>query len=124
MPGPLFTFAGYLGTVMQPGPLAWLNGLWCLLGIFLPSWLLIAGTLPFWHRLRTQAWVQAAMRGANAAVVGVLLAALYQPIWQEGVRNAADFALALGAFGLLQWWKVPAWLVVLLMALAGQAWMR
>src|SRR6185437_5363979 len=73
VPGPLFTFAAYLGTAMQPGALAWMNGLWCLLGIFLPAWLLIGGALPFWHSLRTKAWAQASLRGANAAVVGVLL---------------------------------------------------
>lgn len=120
VPGPLFTFAGYLGTVMEPGPYAWLHGLWCLLAIFLPAWLLIAGALPFWQTLRTRNWAQAAMRGANAAVVGILLAALYNPIWKEGVRDALDFATVLAAFGLLQWWRLPAWFIVLLSAAAGQ----
>lgn len=120
VPGPLFTFAAYLGTAMHSGPDAWLGGLWCLLGIFLPAWLLIAGALPFWHQLRTKRWTQAALRGANAAVVGVLLAALYNPVWKEGVRGAPDVAAVVIAFGLLQWWKVPPWLVVVLAAAAGQ----
>jgi chromate transporter len=105
---------------MQPGPGAWFEGLWCLLAIFLPAWLLIGGALPFWHQLRAKTWTQAALRGANAAVVGVLLAALYNPVWTEGVRNVSDVATALTAFGLMQWWKVPPWIVVLLAAGAGQ----
>jgi chromate transporter len=119
LPGPLFTFAGFLGTSIYPGPNAWLGGLWGLAAIFLPALLLIAGALPFWHQLRAKAWTQAALRGANAAVVGVLLAALYNPVWIEGVRNAHDMATAVVAFGLLQWWKVPPWLVVVLTAGAG-----
>lgn len=122
VPGPLFTFAGYLGTLMHGGPHAWLGGVWCLLAIFLPAWLLIAGAYPFWHALRSMAWAQAALRGANAAVVGVLLAALYNPVWTEGVRNAADAVTAVCAFVLLQWAKAPPWLVVLLAAAAG-AWL-
>jgi len=120
VPGPLFTFAGYLGTVIQPGPGAWLEGLWCLFAIFLPAWLLITGALPFWHQLRAKAWAQAALRGANAAVVGVLLAALYNPVWLTGVTDVRDVALAVCAFGLLQCWKTPPWLVVLLAAAVGQ----
>lgn len=120
LPGPLFTFAAYLGTAMSPGPRAWLNGLWCLLGIFLPAWLLIGGALPFWHRLRARRGAQAALAGANAAVVGVLLAALYSPVITEGVRGPKDVAAALVAFGLLERWKVPPWAVVVGMALAGQ----
>lgn len=120
LPGPLFTFAGYLGTAIFAGPNAWVGGLWCLLAIFLPAWLLIAGALPFWHQLRAKTWTQAALRGANAAVVGVLLAALYNPVWIEGVKDARDAAAAVIAFGLLQWWKAPPWLVVILAAAAGQ----
>jgi chromate transporter len=120
LPGPLFTFAAYLGTVIRSGSGAWLGGLWALFAIFLPAWLLIAGTLPFWQTLRTKAWAQAALRGANAAVVGVLLAALYNPVWTEGVKSASDATTALAAFGLLQWWKAPPWLVVLITAAAGQ----
>jgi chromate transporter len=119
VPGPIFTFAAYLGTVMRPGAHAWLEGLWCLLAIFLPAWLLIAGALPFWQQLRATIWAQASLRGANAAVVGVLLAALYNPVWTTGVRSASDVAIAVAAFALLQWWKIPPWLVVFLSALAG-----
>jgi chromate transporter len=120
VPGPLFSFAGYLGAVIQGGRHAWLGGLWGLFAIFLPSWLLIAGALPFWHQLRAKAWMQAALRGANAAVVGVLLAALHTPVFTEGVKNARDVAAAMVAFGLLEHWKVPPWAVVLLAAAAGQ----
>ncbi len=121
VPGPLFTFAGYLGTtIIQGGPHAWTGGLWCLFAIFLPGWLLIAGALPFWHRLRSKSWMQAALRGANATVVGVLLAALYTPVMTEAVTNARDLATALVAFGLLELWKAPPWLVVLLTAAVGQ----
>lgn len=120
VPGPLFTFAAYLGTVIYRGSTAWLGGLFCLVAIFLPGLLLISGVLPFWSRLRSKTWAQAALRGANAAVVGVLLAALYNPVWLTSVGSARDAALALIAFGLLQWWKTPPWLVVLSSALAGQ----
>lgn len=120
VPGPLFTFAGFLGAVLQPGPGAWVWGLWCLLGIFLPAWLLIGGALPFWERLRGRVWAQAALKGANAAVVGVLLAALYNPVWTSGVQEARDVAAAIVAFGLLHWWKTPPWLVVALAAAAGE----
>ncbi|MCB1126167.1 MAG: chromate efflux transporter, partial [Verrucomicrobiae bacterium] len=118
LPGPLFTFAGHLGTTIRAGSgaHAWLGGLWGLLAIFLPAWLLIGGALPFWQRLRAKPWTQAALRGANAAVVGVLLAALYDPVWTGAVADARDVATALVAFGLLQWWKAPPWLVVALAA--------
>ncbi|MFH1070766.1 MAG: chromate efflux transporter [Candidatus Glassbacteria bacterium] len=120
IPGPLFTFSSYLGTVMTRGSNAWVGGLWCLFAIFLPAWLLVGGALPFWHQLRSKAWAQAALRGANAAVVGVLLAALYTPVFTEGVKSVPDVAAALVAFGLLEEWKAPPWIVVLLMAAAGQ----
>lgn len=120
LPGPMFAFSAYLGAAMSPGPTSWLNGLWCLLGIFLPAWLLIGGALPFWHRLRAKRWAQAALAGANAAVVGVLLAALYSPVFTESVRGPRDVVAALLAFGLLEQWKVPPWLVVAGCAAAGQ----
>ena len=94
IPGPLFTFAAYLGTAMSTAPTRWLDGLWCLLGIFLPAWLLVGGALPFWHRLRTRRWAQAALAGANAAVVGVLLAALYHPVFTESVHGPRDVGVA------------------------------
>lgn len=120
VPGPLFTFAAYLGTVIRGGPDAWIGGLWCLLGIFLPAWLLIGGALPFWHQLRAKAWVQAAIKGANAAVVGVLLSALYTPVFTEGVRGAPDMAAVFAGFAALRYWKVPAWAVVIALAAVGQ----
>lgn len=120
LPGPLFTFAAFLGTMMGHGEASWLTGLWCLFAIFLPGWLLVAGALPFWETLRTHAATQAALRGANAAVVGLLLGALYSPVWTEGVRGAWDLAAALAAFLLLEAWRLPPWLVVLLAAAAGQ----
>lgn len=120
LPGPLFTFAAYLGTINETSLHGWIGGLWCVFALFLPGWLLIGGTLPFWNLLRTRTWTQGAMRGANAAVVGVLLAALYNPVWREGVTRPADVAAALGAFLLLHSWKVPPWLAVALMAALGQ----
>ena len=119
VPGPLFTFAAYLGAVIHGGPHAWIGGLWALLAIFLPAWLLIGGALPFWNILRSRVWTQAALRGANAAVVGVLLAALYNPVWREGVRGAEDVALGLAAFAALEFWRAPAWAVVACMAGIG-----
>ncbi|NBD08973.1 MULTISPECIES: chromate efflux transporter [Corallococcus] len=120
LPGPLFAFAAYLGAAMKPGAGSWLNGLWCLLAIFLPAWLLIGGALPFWHRLREKRWARAALAGANAAVVGVLLAALYTPVMTESVRGPRDVVAALLAFGLLEQWAAPPWLVVAASAAAGQ----
>lgn len=120
VPGPLFTFAAYLGAAMQPGPHAWVNGLWCLLAIFLPAWLLVGGTLPFWHTLRRKRWAQASLRGANAAVVGVLLAALYQPVITQSVRDTRDVAAVLVAFAALQVWKASPLLLVIAMAAVGQ----
>jgi chromate transporter len=119
VPGPLFTFAAYLGTVMGPQPNGWVGGLICLSAIFLPSFLLVIGALPFWEQLRRRPLAQAALRGVNAAVVGLLLAALYQPVWTVGITNAADFALAIAAFLLLFMWQTPPWLVVILSAAAG-----
>lgn len=120
VPGPLFTFAAYLGSVIFSDTHPWLGGMWCLLAIFLPAWMLIGGALPFWHLLRSKAWTQAGLRGANAAVVGILLAALYNPVWLQGVRDAHDVAPALAAFALLEFWRTPPWLVVILAAAAGQ----
>jgi chromate transporter len=119
VPGPLFTFSAYLGTVAGPAPNGWLGAVICLLAIFAPSFLLVVGALPFWDLLRHLRPVQKALLGVNAAVVGLLLAALYRPVWTSGILSAADFALALGAFTLLVFWKVPAWLVVILTAACG-----
>jgi len=105
--------------VIHGGPQAWIGGLWCLFAIFLPSCLLIGGALPFWNTLRSRVWTQAALRGANAAVVGVLLAALYDPVWREGVRGPLDVAVGLAAYALLEVWRVPSWVVVVGMAAVG-----
>jgi len=119
VPGPLFTFAGYLGAVLTPRH-AWLGGGGALLAIFLPGWLLIGGAQPFWQTLRKRIWAQAAMRGANAAVVGVLLAALGQMIITTGMGYGREAVTAGAALVLLQGFKVPPWLVVMLAAAAGQ----
>jgi chromate transporter len=120
LPGPLFTFAAFVGTAMRPGPFAWVTGLWCLLAIFLPAWLLIGGALPFWHEVRSKRWAQAGLKGANAAVVGVLLAALYTPVATESITGIADAGAALVGFAALHSRRVPPWAVVLVMAGVGQ----
>jgi chromate transporter len=121
VPGPLFTFAAYLGTVMGPSPNGWVGGLLCLIAIFLPTFLLVTGVLPFWAALRAKRGVQAALRGINAAVVGLLLAALYTPVWTSAILVPRDFAIGISAFLLLTFWKVPPWLVVLAGALSATA---
>ena len=119
VPGPLFTFSAYLGTVMETPPAGWVGGLICLAAIFVPSFLLVIGTLPYWNALQRLESARRAMLGVNAAVVGLLLAALYDPVWTSGVLSARDFVLALAAFALLVSWKLPPWLVVILGAVAG-----
>ncbi|MFG8563075.1 chromate efflux transporter [Pseudomonas paraeruginosa] len=119
VPGPLFTFAAFLGAASSSGPGGWSGALLCLLAIFLPSFLLVAGALPFWERLRHSPRARAALAGVNAAVVGLLLAALYQPLWTQGILGAADFTLLLFALLALLAWRLPPWLVVLGCAMAG-----
>ncbi len=121
VPGPLFTFAAYLGTIMQPGPSGWEGALLCLCAIYLPSFLLLIGVLPFWDALRRRSAVQAALRGVNAAVVGLLLAALYTPVWTSAITSGADFGLGIAAFLLLVFWRVPPLIVVVLGALGASA---
>jgi len=121
VPGPLFTFSAYLGAVMGPPPNGVAGAALCLVAIFLPSFLLVLGMLPFWDRLRRRARVQAALRGVNAAVVGLLLAALYNPVWTAGIQGPYDFALAEVAFLLLFMWQAPPLIVVVLSALGGAA---
>jgi len=121
VPGPLFTFAAYLGTVMGPAPNGWAGGLLCLAAIYLPSFLLLIGVLPFWDALRRRGAIRAALTGVNAAVVGLLLAALYTPVWTSAIHTPADFAIGIVAFLLLAMWAVPPWLVVILGALAAGA---
>lgn len=112
VPGPLFTFAAYLGTAMTKAPNGWFGGLLCLLAVFLPSFLLVTGILPFWEDLRKSPRVRKALVGVNAAVVGLLLSAFCDPVWTSGVLSAWDFILALLAFGLLVFWNMPPWIVV------------
>ena len=119
VPGPLFTFAAFLGGSMNQTPSGWLGGMICLLAIFAPSFLLVMGVLPFWERLRQNLRTRAALSGINAAVVGLLLAALYQPVWTSAIVEAKDFGLALVALIALMFWKFPAWLVVIGCGAAG-----
>jgi chromate transporter len=121
VPGPLFTFSAYLGAVMGPQPNGWAGAALCLTAMFLPAFFLTLGALPFWDDLRRRPNAQSALRGVNAAVVGLLLAALYNPVWTAGITGPYDFALAVAAFLLLFMWQLPPWLVVLLSALGGAA---
>jgi chromate transporter len=119
VPGPLFTFAAYLGAVMHDKPNGIAGAAIALVAIFLPTFLMVVGALPFLSALRTRTGFQAALSGINAAVVGLLLAALYHPVWTSAITTSADLALALVAFALLALWAVPAWLVVVIAALGG-----
>ncbi len=116
IPGPLFTFAAYLGALLKPAPNGALGAAISLVGIFLPGMLLVYGTLPFWDTLRRRPFAQAAIRGTNAAVVGILAAALYDPVWTSAILNSRDFALAALAFVLLTVWSAPPWMVVAITA--------
>ncbi len=119
VPGPLFSFAAYLGAVVSPPPSGLLGAAIALLAIFLPGMLLVIGLLPYWDDLRRIPAAKAAVAGANAAVVGILAAALYDPIWTSAVKTLPDFGLIIVAFGLLTWARLAPWAVVLLAALAG-----
>jgi chromate transporter len=119
VPGPLFTFAAYLGSVMGPEPSGVAGAVICLVAVFLPGLLLVVGALPFWDDFRSRPVAQAIMRGANAAVVGLLGAALYDPVWTGAILSPYEFALALVGFVLLTVWKAPPWLVVVLTAAGG-----
>ncbi len=121
VPGPLFTFAAYLGTVIHPQPHGLVGAAVGLVGIFVPGILILLGTLPFWDAFRKKARAQAAMRGVNAAVVGLLGAALYNPVWTSSVGSRGDFAIALVGFVLLTVWRAPPLLVVVLSAVGGIA---
>ncbi len=113
VPGPLFTFAAYLGATLASPPNELSGAALALIAIFLPGMLILLGALPFWDRLRTRRDAQSLMRGVNAAVVGILGAALYDPVWTGAIFSARDFVLALGGFVLLTAWKCPPWIVVL-----------
>lgn len=121
VPGPLFTFAAYLGAIATPAPDALSGAALGLVMIFLPGLLLLLAVLPHWNILRQFAAAQAMMSGANAAVVGILGAALYQPLWTSAIINMPDFVLALTGFLLLSVWQLPAWAVVILLAMGGVA---
>nr|WP_291049558.1 chromate efflux transporter [Herbiconiux sp.] len=119
VPGPLFTFAAYLGTLSTVGPGGIAGAAIALAGVFLPGFLLLVGVLPFWNTFRSRAWAQALMRGANAAVVGILAAALYDPVFITAITGPGPFVLALLCFVLLIAWRLPAWAVVIVGALGG-----
>ena len=120
VPGPLFSFAAFLGAAQVPPPNGWLGGTIALVAIYTPSFLLVWGVLPFWDRVRTVGAFQAALRGMGAAVVGILLAALYTPVWTSAILDARDFALALVCLGLLAVWRTAPWLVVVVAAAGGE----
>lgn len=113
VPGPLFSFSAFLGAASGGSPSGWAGGFLCLTAIFLPAFLLVPGALPFWEVLRRSPRAQAALAGINAAVVGLLLAALYQPVWTSAIAGPRDFALALLALAALMSWRLPPWLVVI-----------
>jgi chromate transporter len=121
VPGPLFTFAAYLGTVVHPTPHGIAGAALGVFGIFLPGVLILLGALPFWDSFRKRVAAQAAMRGVNAAVVGLLSAALYNPLWTSSVKVPGDFGLALVGFILLTVWHLPPLVVVILSAIGGAA---
>ena len=121
VPGPLFTFAAWLGAVMGPAPNGVAGATIALVALFLPGFLILIGALPFWDQLRRKTWAQSVMQGANAAVVGILGAALYSPVFTSAIGGMPDFALALICFVALMAWKAPPWVVVLLAAVGGAA---
>lgn len=121
VPGPLFTFAGYLGTLSSTGPGGIAGAAIALTGIFLPGFLLLVGVLPFWNTFRTRPWAQALMQGANAAVVGILAAALYNLVFTTAITGGPEFCLGLLCFVLIMAWKTPPWAVVIVGALGGIA---
>jgi chromate transporter len=114
IPGPLFAFSSYLGTVSSLAPNGWMGAFLCLVAIFLPSFLLIIGVLPFWEKLRALPKMRQSMLGLNAAVVGILLAALYNPVWTSAIFSLKDFALAATGFALLEFLRIPSWAVVIM----------
>jgi chromate transporter len=122
IPGPMFALTGYLGNVINPGNGylgGWTGGLLAIVAVFLPSFLLLGATLPYWDALRSRARIRSALSGVNAAVVGLLLAVLFTPVWTSSVRDSSDFATVVVAVVLLAVWRLPPWLVVMLAAVAG-----
>jgi chromate transporter len=120
LPGPLFAFSAYLGAAMDLPPHGAVGGMLCLAAIYLPSWLLVVGVLPVWDRARRAPAVQAALKGTNAVVVGILLAALYHPVWTAAVDGATAFVIVMASGLLLMAWRWPSWAVVLLAAGIGE----
>jgi chromate transporter len=120
LPGPLFAFSAYLGASLDQPPTGIAGGVLALVAIYLPSWLLVLGVLPLWDRIRRHARVRAALLGANAVVVGILLAALYSPVWTAAIHGARDVVVLLAAAALRFVGRRPAWLVVIASALAGE----
>ena len=120
LPGPLFSFAAYLGAAKSGSPTGWLAGVWCLFAILLPPMLLVTALLPLWNRLRESAGAQALLAGTNATVVGILVAALYQPIWTSAINSPESFALALILFAGIRFWKIAPWILVIAGCIAGQ----
>lgn len=114
IPGPLFTFAAYLGAVSKIYPSGVLGASICLIAAFMPSFLLVGGVLPFWEQFRKNDNMKFAIRGINATVVGLLLSAFYNPVWTSAIFNSKDFSVAIVAFLLLTFWKMPSWFIVLL----------
>ncbi|MGZ5960421.1 MAG: chromate transporter, partial [Rhizomicrobium sp.] len=121
VPGPLFSFAAFLGAAMRETPNGWSGALLCLGAIYLPSFLLVIGALPAWHAAQRHAAMRSALKGVNAAVVGLLLAAFYTPVWTSAIFTLADFAIAAAALILLVWARAPSWAVVVFGALAATA---
>jgi len=119
LPGPLMAFSAFLGAVQAPMPNGWVGGTIALVAIYVPSFLLVWGALPFWDRLRTIGAFQAALRGMGAAVVGILLAALYDPVWTSAILGPRDFALAVVCLGMLAVWRIAPWIVVAVAAAGG-----
>ncbi|NYE61012.1 chromate transporter [Duganella sp. 1224] len=119
IPGPLTSFAAFLGASLHGAPTGWSGAMLCLVVIFAPSFMLVMGALPFWEQLRRQRRTRAALAGINAAVVGLLLAALYQPVWTSAVMRPRDFGMVVIALVALMHWRVPPWLVVLASGVAG-----
>src|SRR5690606_19381169 len=119
IPGPLFTFAAYLGAVADSALTGWVGGLGLLGVIFLPGFLVLLAALPFWESLRHYPGIQSTMAGISAGVVGILLSALYDPLWVSAIQGKADFALALASFAMLTIARLPPALVVLLAGMGG-----
>ncbi|MHC5226600.1 chromate efflux transporter [Ignatzschineria sp. LJL83] len=119
VPGPLFTLSAFIGAIVESGFNGWIGAMVALIAIFIPSFLMVMGVLPFWGKLQHHQRTRSALMGINAAVVGVLLAAFYQPVWVSAIFDAKDFALALIVFIALKYWNMPPWLAVVICGFMG-----